>query len=143
MLKHILIGVDGSGPSRHAARFALSLATQTGAKVTLLTVLQAPEMIPVGALSGYVVTHPRAAPVDAQKVQDMLQGIAAEFPNIEKVSLVEVGSAADTVCDMAAHLKVDLIVLGSRGLGPGRRFLLGSVSDRVVHHAPCPVVVWR
>ena len=143
MLKHIMIGIDGSGPSRNAARFGLSLAVQTGARVTLLTVLQPPEVIPVGPLSGYVVTHPRAVPVDAQKVQDMLDGIAAEFPNVEKVSMVEVGSAADTLCDVAAHQAVDLIVLGSRGLGPGRRFMLGSVSDRVVHHARCPVVVWR
>jgi nucleotide-binding universal stress UspA family protein len=143
MLKHILIGIDGSGPSRHAARFGLSLAAQVGARVTLLTVLEPPEIIPVGPLSGYVVTHPRATPVDANKVQEMLNAISAEFPAIDKVSLVEVGSAADTICDVAAHQGVDMIVLGSRGLGPGRRFMLGSVSDRVTHHAGCPVVVWR
>jgi nucleotide-binding universal stress UspA family protein len=143
MLKHILIGIDGSGPSRHAARFGLSLARQTGARVTLLTVLQPPEAIPVGALSGYVVTHPRVPTVDAAKVQEMLDAIAAEFGTVERKSLVEVGSAADTLCDVAAHEGVDMIVLGSRGLGPGRRFLVGSVSDRVVHHAPCPVLVWR
>lgn len=143
MLKHILIAIDGSGPSRHAARFGLSLAKQVGAKVTLLTVLQPPEIIPVGPLSGYVVTHPRAAPVDADKVKEMLDAIAAEYPDLERVNMVEVGSAADTICDVAAHQAVDVIILGSRGLGPGRRFMLGSVSDRVVHHARCPVVVWR
>ena len=50
---------------------------------------------------------------------------------------------ADTIVDTAAKLGVDLIVVGARGLGPGRRFLLGSISDRVVHHAGCPVTVWR
>ena len=56
---------------------------------------------------------------------------------------VEIGPVADTIVDTANHLGVDLIVVGARGLGPGRRFLLGSVSDRVVHHSSCPVTVWR
>lgn len=143
MLRHILIAVDGSGPSRHAARFGLTLAQQTGARATLLTVLQPPEVIPVGPLQGYVVTHKGTPEAEVKQVHDLLATIAGEFPEVKKETMVELGSAADTICDFAAHQGVDLVVLGSRGLGPGRRILLGSVSDRVVHHAPCPVVVWR
>ncbi len=143
MLEHILIAIDGSGPSRHAARFGLSLASQIGARVTLLTVIQPPEVIPAGAAPGNVVMSPRLASVDTGAVTKMLDTIGAEFPAVPCVKQIEVGSVADTICDVAAHQAVDMVVLGSRGLGLGRRFLLGSVSDRVVHHARCPVTVWR
>lgn len=143
MLRHILIAVDGSGPSRHAARFGLALAQQAKARATLLTVLQPPEVIPVGPLQGYLVTRPGTSEQQVKQVHELLASIAAEYPDVEKSTAVELGPIADTICDFAAHQAADLVVLGSRGLGPGRRVLLGSVSDRVVHHAPCPVTVWR
>ncbi len=143
MLEHILVAVDGSGPSRHAARYAISLAQQTKAKVTLLTVLPPPEVVPMGPLSGYAVVSPAISRDEVAKVEKRLDEIAAEAPGIAVSKVVEMGPVADTIIDTAGHRNVDLIVMGARGLGPGRRFLLGSVSDRVVHHAHCPVTVWR
>lgn len=143
MLEHILVAVDGSGPSRHAARYGLSLAEQTRAKVTLLTVLPPPEVVPMGPLSGYAVLSPALSKEELQSVEERLEEIAAEHPNVAVTKVVEMGPVADTIIDTATHRNVDLIVMGARGLGPGRRFLLGSVSDRVVHHAHCPVTVWR
>jgi nucleotide-binding universal stress UspA family protein len=143
MIEHMLIAVDGSGPSRHAARFGLSLASQIGARVTLLAVIQPPETIVPRSVEGTLVSPLRPPAADTGAVTAMLEGIAAEFPAVRCGRQVEVGSAADTICDVAAHEGVDLIVLGSRGLGLGRRVLLGSVSDRVAHHARCPVTVWR
>ena len=143
MVKHILIAVDGSAPSRHAARFGLSLAEQTRAKVTLLTVLPPPEVVPLGPLSGYAVVAPPASADDINVRQERLKEISTERPDLDVSTVVEIGPVADTIVDVAAHRGADLIVMGARGLGPGRRFLMGSVSDRVVHHAHCPVTVWR
>lgn len=73
----------------------------------------------------------------------MLDELIAERPKVPTTARVELGKAADTLCDLAGHLGADLVIVGSRGLGAGRRLILGSVSDRVVHHAPCPVLVLR
>jgi nucleotide-binding universal stress UspA family protein len=143
MVEHLLVAVDGSGPSRHAARFAFTLARQTGARVTLLTVLPPPEVLPLGPLSGYAVMTPPVPAAELKKIDERLVEISAENPDVKVERVVELGSIADTILDAANQRHVDLIVMGARGLGPGRRFLLGSVSDRVVHHAHCPVTVWR
>lgn len=143
MLSNILVAVDGSGPSRHAARFALALAQQTKAKVTLLTVLPPPEVVPLGPLSGYAVVSPPIPSGEVKKVEARLDEIALERGDVDVTKVVEVGPVADTIVDVASRRGADLIVMGARGLGPGRRFLLGSVSDRVAHHAHCPVTIWR
>ena len=143
MVKHILVAVDGSGPSRHAARYALSLAEQTKSKVTLLSVLPPPEVVPLGPLSGYAVVSPAVSKEEMAKVDERLKEISSEARGVEVTTVVEMGPVAETIIDTASHRGADLIVMGARGLGPGRRFLLGSVSDRVVHHAHCPVTVWR
>jgi nucleotide-binding universal stress UspA family protein len=143
MVKNILVAIDGSVHSRHAARFALSLAGQTGAKVTLLSVLPQPELLPLGVVSGYAVLTSPMPDAEVQKLKAGLDEISAESGAIECSSVVEIGPVADTIVDYAGRNSVDLIVLGARGLSPARRFLLGSVSDRVIQHAHCPVTVWR
>ena len=143
MVKHIVVAVDGSPASRQAARFALSLAETTKAKVTLLTVVPPPEVVPLGPLSGYAVVSPPVSKEDLRRVETQLAEIATERPNVQVQKVVEVGPVAETIIDVANKEQADLLVLGARGLGPAKRFLLGSVSDRVVHHAGCPVTVWR
>ena len=143
MVKHILVAVDGSGPSRKAARFAFSLAEQVKAKVTLLTVLPPPEVLPLGPLSGYMVMSAKLTDADLLTMQGRLDEIAADARDVPCERLVETGHIVETIVERAQHLGVDLIVLGARGLGAGKRLLLGSVSDRVVHAAHCPVTVWR
>jgi nucleotide-binding universal stress UspA family protein len=142
MVEHILVAIDGSGPSRHAARFGLSLAAQVKAKVTLLTVLEPPSVIPLGPLSTSIVTQP-ISEKDIASIRSRLDAIAAESPGVQTQGLVEIGPVAETILDWASHHDVDMIVLGEHGHGAARRFLLGSVSDRVVHHAHCPVTIWR
>jgi nucleotide-binding universal stress UspA family protein len=143
VIAHIMVAVDGSGPSRHAARFALTLARQLKARVSLLTVLPPPEVVPLGPLSGYAVVAPPVSMEHTRKIEERLEEISSEFPDVKVEKLVEIGPIADTIVDAANHHSVDLLVLGARGLSPGRRFLLGSVSDRVAHHAHCPVTIWR
>lgn len=143
MVQHLLIAVDGSGPSRHAARFGLSLAAQTGAKVTVLCVLAPPEVVPVGPLSAYAVLSPPTTEADVATAMNMVEVIATESPKVKVTPMVEVGHVSETICEVAGKLGVDLIVVGARGLGAARRLLLGSISDQVMHHAHCPVLVWR
>lgn len=143
MLSHILVAVDGSPPSRNAARFAFSLANQVKAKVTLLTVLPMPTVLPLGPMSGYAVLSQGISEPDRKALLGKLDEIAAEAGGAQFERVVEVGAVVDTIVTHAQRMGVDLIVIGARGMGAGERFFLGSTSDRVVHAAHCPVTVWR
>ncbi len=143
MVKNILVAIDGSAASRAAALFAFGLAAQTKAKVTLLTVLPQPEVLPMGPFSGYAATSPTLNEADMKALKTRLDEIAADAKGFECERVIEIGPVVDTIVDRAAKYSVDLIVIGARGLGAGKRLLLGSVSDRVVHAAHCPVTVWR
>lgn len=143
MIQHIAIAVDGSVPSRHAARYGLSLAAQANAKVTLLSVLPPVEVLPLGPLSGYVPLSLPRSDEDIQKIKALFAEIASEHTTVKVTHAVELGPVSETICVWAEHHGVDLIVLGARGLGVARRLLLGSISQQVVQHAPCPVLVWR
>ncbi|MBX7097512.1 MAG: universal stress protein [Myxococcaceae bacterium] len=143
MLKRLLLAFDGSPSSRRAARFALSLAAQTQAEVTVLTVLPQPEVLPLGPLSGYVPLGPPISEVARGQVMEHLKALTSEFPQVKATHQVEVGPVADTILAAVNHLGPDLLVVGSRGLGAGGRFLLGSVSDKLVRTSTCPVTVWH
>lgn len=142
MIQHVLIAVDGSPSSHHAANQGFGLARQTQAKVTLLFVLESPPVIPVGPLSGYVVTAPPRTQADLERAREELKSLAKDA-GVPVETRVELGTPAELICEMAQRLAADLIVVGARGLTVGTRWLMGSVSDRVVHHAPCPVLVVR
>lgn len=142
MIEHLLIAVDGSPSSHHAANQGFGLARQTQAKVTLAFVLESPPVIPVGPLSGYVVTAPPRTQADLERAREELKTLAKDA-GVPVETRVELGAPADVLCELAERLNVDLLVIGARGLSAGTRWLMGSVSDRVVHHAPCPVLVVR
>ena len=71
----------------------------------------------------------------------VLDEVAADLPKAQVDKVVEIGRPADTIVSMAEKLGADHIVVGARGLNPGGKWLLGSVSDRVVQHAGRPVTV--
>jgi nucleotide-binding universal stress UspA family protein len=141
VIGHILVGIDGSEHSRRAARFAHDLAQQLGARITLLLVLEPPRMLPFGFLDSAAITQPHPDPRELDNVQRLLGEVAADLPKAQVKTLVEVGHPADTLVAVAQKLGVDLLVVGARGLNLGGKWLLGSVSDRVVQHAGRPVTV--
>ncbi len=143
MVQHILVGVDGSHPSVEAAHYAMGLAEQTHAKLTFVFVIETPQVIPVGPLSGYVTTSAPRSQEDVKKAEAIVEQIAREKPALAVTTRVELGTPAEVMCELAGQLEVDLLVVGARGHNAAQRFLIGSVSDRVVHHAPCPVLVVR
>lgn len=143
MIKNILVGVDGSKPSVQACHYAMDLASQTAAQLTFLFVIETPQVIPVGPLSGYVTTAPARSEEDVKKAEAIVEQVAKERPGLKITTRVELGDPVDTICEVAKTMNADLVVVGARGHNAAQRFLLGSVSDRVVHHATCPVLVVR
>lgn len=143
MIQHILVAVDGSESCRKAARFAHDLAQQTQARITLLFVIEPPRMLPFGFLDSELITGSTRSPQEMEAVRRMLDELAADLPRAQVEKVVEVGAAADTILSQAEALGADHIVVGARGLSAGGKWLVGSVSDRVVHHATRPVTVVR
>lgn len=141
MIHHILVAIDGSDTSRKAARFAHDLAQQTGSRITLLFVLEPPRMLAIGFMDSEIITGGHRSPEELEAVRRMLDEVAADLPKAQVEKLVEIGRPADTIVATAERLGVDHIVVGARGLNPGGKWLLGSVSDRVVQHAGRPVTV--
>ena len=137
-IKKILVPVDGSDSSRKAIEMAIAVAQASGASLTVLEVVEE-----FGPLPGYY----EAAPPGADRVKWISeQRFEAVHPILDEQKVkwdrkVMEGYAADRIVEVAADGNYDLIVIGSRGLSGLGRFLLGSVSDRVVHHAPCSVTV--
>ncbi len=141
MIKHILVAIDGSDSSRKAARFAHDLAQQTNSRITLLFVLEPPRMLAVGFMDAEIISGPQRTPEQMEAVRRMLDEVAADLPKAQVEKVVEIGRPADTIVAQAEALGADHIVIGARGLNPGGKWLLGSVSDRVVQHAGRPVTV--
>ena len=141
MVRHVLVAVDGSENSRKAAAFGRELARDVGGKLTLLYVLEPPPVVVVGFPEVYGMTNRQPTEEELDAVRKMLDEAADGMPADRVEKVIEYGVAAQTILDQCEARKADLLVIGARGLGPMGRWLLGSVSDRVVHHSKCPVTV--
>ena len=137
----ILVGVDGSGDSYRALRWAIEEAGLRQLPLTVLTVHQPVD----GYLGGPIPLPadpriPRQAREMAQKETEsaLREAGSGSWPP-EVMVLAVAGQAAHQLLTAAAD--ADMVVLGSRGAGGFRRLLLGSVSAQVLQHAQCPVVV--
>ena len=141
-IQHILVGIDGSEGSRRAARFAHALAVPLGARLTLMVVLEPPRVLAFGPLDGFAFSAPKLDEAHLAGARKLLQEVGNDLPAGQVAHVVEVGDVADTLCAQAESLGADLVVVGARGMASAAgRWLLGSVSDRVVHHARRPVTV--
>ena len=135
----IVVGVDGSEGSIRALRFALEEARVRDVE---LRVVHAWHIPPAIYGSGWVPTG-----VDLDEYRKLaeaslarsLADAGADDAGLAVTPVLREGEPVDVLCAEAAH--ADLLVVGSRGLGGFRGLLLGSVSQQVVHHSPCPVVV--
>jgi nucleotide-binding universal stress UspA family protein len=142
-MNHLLAAVDGSDGSRRAAHWAAELARRTDAKLTLLLVLEPAHLVPFVPLEAFAVTKPAATPEAVAKATAFLDEVKRDLPQGQADEVVEIGRPADVILAWAQREGVDHVVLGARGVHSGGRWSLGSVSDRVVHHAHCPVTVVR
>ncbi len=142
---HVLIATDGSPSSLDAARQA-GMLLRAADKVTLLSVLTEVPGDDAGGFEGSVYSPGEQDALWKQELAEAgeeLERTAAALTSTTVEKRIEVGDVGGTVCRVAADLGVDVIVVGSHGRGAIERLLLGSVSEQVVRHAPCPVLVVR
>ena len=141
----ILAGTDFSPTAAAAVAQATGLAARLGARLVIVSAFQ-----PVRRERA---SEALEAPADVQWTlgprDDVLAGLAeaAELARAagvaEVVTFARQGDAADAILDVAEEQACDLIVIGNKGMTGARRFLLGSVPNKVSHHAPCSVLIVR
>src|SRR6185312_11709878 len=133
MLSKILAAVDGSEASKRAFEYASFLAEKCNASLLLVNIADIFER--VGSSSKKL-----------EEIAKMLEKfeLQAREHGVKDVNTIKQrGDIAEKILKIADKEKVDMIVLGSRGLSTAKVFLLGSVSHKVVQHAKCPVTVVR
>jgi len=141
--ERIVVGVDGSDSSRAAASWAVTEARLRGGALQAVHTWEVPAIYgPVGIGFPYDTSGLESAA--RELLDEVVDGALAEAggddddaPDVERI--VSPGGPAASILEAAAD--ADLVVIGRRGLGGFQRLLLGSVSDHVARHAPCPVVV--
>ncbi len=139
-LKRILVTTDFSNESKKAFPYAVALARRFDASLVLLTVV--PAHLPMGlGQIGSVYEEKRLL---AEAHEQMPQFRQAEFdPELHVETLVLNGGPAHEICRTAATLSVDLIVMATHGRTGLRHLVLGSMTEHVVRHSPCPVLAVR
>jgi nucleotide-binding universal stress UspA family protein len=140
---HVLIGTDGSELSVAAAQRGVELLDHPDA-VTLLTVLSEVPGDDAGGIEGSVFTGEEQERMWREENEEAVAELdrtaaALRVPRVDR--RVEVGDVASMICRVADDLSVDAIVVGSHARSTLGRLFSGSVSEHVVRHAPCPVVV--
>ena len=146
MFKTILVCSDGSEHSMKAAREAAIIAKQSDACVLLLNVNSNVEALSPCIMPWQMEVNESQSPHDLNETQECAlkrAEILFDKDEVRYVSLREFGHPAAQIVRVAEREEADLIVLGSRGLNVLESLLLGSVSDHVVRHAHCSVLVVR
>jgi nucleotide-binding universal stress UspA family protein len=148
-MKTILAAIDGSAASDRTVEFAAELAAQCDAELILMTVVRNLHTFPSVEFAAYVRDeHMQIGSADvAQSAAEAVLASArlrAQGKGVKQVSTEPTfGDPAERIIEVARDKRADLIVVGSRGHGRFAGLLLGSVSQKVVSHAPCPVTVVR
>jgi len=136
-VKKILVAIDGSEASMHAAKTAVALAKGLNAQLTLAHVVP-PTFVPPEVPFG---VQPWTE--EAVKAGEKLLEAAAQETGMPCQRLNLTGSPAEKLADAAESGDFDLVVIGSKGRGAVSRMLIGSVTDRLVHISKRPVLVVR
>lgn len=145
-IRTILVPVDFSKSSRLALEYASSLATRYGAVVDVLHVWSVPEFMPPDTL-GISGSHASELVALVQGNAETALGKLAEEAARDGISIrrtrAEPGIASQVILDAIKHDRYDLVVMGTQGRTGLAHVLLGSVAERVVRHAACPVLTVR
>lgn len=146
MFASIVVGTDGSDTAKTAVRYALDLARELGARLQIVSAYepvsdQRPRSDRVevpGDVQWMVNPHEQVLALLEEAKED------ATIAGVTKVeTFARQGDAADAILDVAEEQRCDLIVVGNKGMTGATRFLLGSVPNKVSHHAPCSVMIVR
>jgi len=145
MFERIVVGTDGSDTAREAVRQASDLAAEVGAS---LQIVSAYEPVSAGRLREEAVEVPKDVEWAVNPREDVdatLEEAAAPAreAGVGVETFARQGDPADAILDVAEETGADLIVVGNKGMTGAKRFLLGSVPNKVSHHAPCSVLIIR
>jgi nucleotide-binding universal stress UspA family protein len=146
MLRSIVVGTDGSETATTAVREAAELAARLKAAVYVVSAYE-----PVATQR--LREEARQVPDDLQWMVNPREDVEATLKDAEKIvrdagiddvqTLAREGDPADAILDVAEEHGIDLIVVGNKGMKGTKRFLLGSVPNKISHHAPCSVMIIR
>jgi nucleotide-binding universal stress UspA family protein len=140
MFEKILLAVDGSENALRAARTAAELTRRMGAKELRVIAVFDPIPTYLGDPNMQIAITARRG--EAEKVLEAAVKEVGEVPCEVHTGILE-GNPAEAIIGVANTRSSDLIVMGSRGLGGLAGLLLGSTSQKVAAHAPCPVLIVR
>ena len=135
----ILVGIDFSDSSARAMYHAVLLAERLGAVLHFCHITQPIADLPVHKDIGLNVPHELTSAYDARLRLERMRAMLCSTLEIDLH--LRVGSPVSGILELVAELKPDLLIVGSRGHGPVRRLLLGSVSTQLTHQSPVPVLV--
>ena len=145
MYGSIVVGTDGSETAGEAVRQAIELAKALGSALQIVSAYE-----PVA--DSRLREEAQQVPEDLQwmvnareDVEATLRGAKehAEEAGVSVETFARQGDPADAILDVAEEKGSDLIVVGNKGMTGAKRFLLGSVPNKVSHHAPCSVLIIR
>jgi nucleotide-binding universal stress UspA family protein len=137
----IVVGVDGSYQAMRAANVAAGMARTYGAKLHVVTVVRPPE-----GWWGVVGSPPPADALSAsmeRAQRSVLDAVSAvmETDGLDVESTEEIGDPASELASYCERVGAGLLIVGRRGAGMVERLVLGSVADRLAHHAPCALMI--
>jgi len=141
-IRHILVPTDFSDGSMRAFETALDMARDSGAELTLLHVEHVPTTVFPDAILPIAPEMMRDIEHTAQLVLDEWRG-RAHAVGVPCDARITLGSTPAEICETAEDVGADLIVIGTHGRGGLSHALLGSVAEKVVRKAPCPVLTVR
>ncbi len=135
MFNKILFPLDRSREAQEAIAVAIDLVQKYQSKLILLSVIETPD------LDAEVIDDPVMQ--SSAAVDQLLHSAQSLFANrgIQAEILQREGKPAFTICDVADELNVNLIVMGSRGIGLDLEHTADSVASRVINLSPCPVLI--
>jgi nucleotide-binding universal stress UspA family protein len=145
MFGSIVVGTDGSETAGEAVRQATDLAKAVGAKIHLVSAFE-----PIG--NQRLREERTQAPDDLQWMINEREDVEATLrkaaetlseAGVDVETFARQGDPADAILDVAEEQNADLIIVGNKGMTGAKRFLLGSVPNKVSHHAPCSVMIIR
>jgi nucleotide-binding universal stress UspA family protein len=142
IVQHVLVPLDFSATADRALDYAIALAQQLHARLTLLHVFDLTPLTMGDAATGIPVTAVNELEIE---VQHLLQASLEQVQRtgLQGESLLVQGTPTQTIVDVAGEQGVDLIVMGTHGRTGLAHVFLGSVAEHVIRQAPCPVLVMR
>jgi nucleotide-binding universal stress UspA family protein len=145
LFKRIVVGTDGSETAAEAVRHAVGLAKATGASLDVVSAYEPVSAHRLREESGEIpgdIAHSVGPREDVTVILEAAAGPAREA-GVEVQTHPREGDPADAILQVAEETSADLVVVGNKGMTGARRFLLGSVPNKISHHARCGVYIVR